>query len=111
MKKPERDQTGEHKASDDGQFGPDPLGDKEIHEKPNKNSEGKPKSAIRHNFASGSPLAMREIKKSPKPDSALMSSLSKFDASSRIDIKKELLAEAHTIGSKKSMLDESNILE
>jgi hypothetical protein len=107
----ERDQSGEHKASDHP-FGEDPLGDQELHAKPKKRSEGKKKSAITHNFAGGTPLAMKEgQRKSPKPDQALMSSLSKFNSATRSDIKKELLAEAQTTGSKKSMLDESNILE
>lgn len=105
-----RDQSGEHKSADDGNFGPDPLGDKELHEKPKKRSEGKKKSQIAHNFAGGSPLAMKESKRSPKPDMALMSSLSKFNSTTQSEIKKELLGEAQMTGSKKSLLDESNIL-
>ena len=108
--KVERDQTGEHKVSDHP-FGEDPLGDKELHEKPNKNSEGKKKSDIRHNFSGGSPLAMKEGKKSSKPDAMLMRSLSKFNSATQSDIKNELLAENQESGNKKSLLDESNILE
>lgn len=108
--KVERDQSGEHKASDHP-FGEDPLGDKEIHEKPKKNSEGKKKSAIQHNFAGGSPLAMKESKKRDNPDSTLISNLAKFLSSTKGDVKKELLSESQITGSKKSLLDEMNILE
>ncbi len=112
-----RDQTGDHKASDDGAFGYDPLGDKELHEKPNKNSEGSPKSEIRHNFQDKSPLSLKEngfiLKKDIIPkrnvDSSLISSLSKFMSKSSKDIKKELIEEGKGDGSK-SIMDERNIL-
>jgi hypothetical protein len=110
VKAPERDQTGEHDASSHP-FGEDPLGANLLNPETKKNSEGKKKSVIRHNFAGGSPLSMKESKRSPKPDRALMHSLSKFNSATRNDIKQELLAENQTSGSKKSLLDESNILE
>ena len=115
----ERDQTGEHQASSHP-FGEDPLGDKEIHEKPNKNSERKTKSAISHNYEEGTPLVVKEHspiskrKVNPIPkksvDSTLIHSLSGFLAKSHSDIKKELIRESEDSGSK-SMLDESNIRE
>lgn len=107
----ERDQTGRHKASDHP-FGEDPLGALELTSVPNKNSEGKKKSALAHNFAGGSPLAMREAVTIKKiPDSQLMFSLSNFNKTTSKDIKQELLSESQLTGSKKSLLDESNILE
>jgi hypothetical protein len=105
----ERDQSGEHKASSHV-FGEDPLGEKELHEKPKERSEGKRKSEIRHNFAKGSPLSVRENR--INPDGVLMRSLSEFDNKTRKDIEKELIAETQGSGSRrKSLLDESNILE
>lgn len=91
-----------------------------MNSKPKSRSEGKPKSAIAHNFEGGSPLRLQEVstKKTPynkKDPKALMKSdtilkLSEFLAKSATDTKKELIKEAHTTGSK-SMLDEKNILE
>lgn len=114
----ERDQTGEHQASDHP-FGEDPLGYNELHEKPKKNSEGKPKSAIRHNFAGGTPLSLKEhtpiltrgnsiTKKNV--DATLIHSLSEFMLSTSKDVKKELIKENQNTGSRSS-LDETNILE
>jgi intein/homing endonuclease/uncharacterized membrane protein YgcG len=106
----ERDQSGEHKASDHP-FGEDALGDKELHSNPRKHSEGKKKSEIRHNFEGGSPLHMRENKNFSYLDKELMTSLSKFDAHTKADVKKELLEENKSSGNDKSLLDETNILE
>ena len=115
----ERDQTGEHDTKDDGEFGPDPLGDKELHRKPNKNSEGRRASQLYQNPEKASPLRLKEYalasKKMVPPsskrviDSNLISSLSGFMAKNHADIKKELIKESVGIGSK-SMLDEGNIL-
>ena len=73
--------------------------------------QGKKKSEIRHNFEGGSPLSMKEQKSKPRVDKTLMNSLSRFNSATSNDIKQELLAETHMRGSKKSLLDETNILE
>ena len=114
----ERDQTGEHHTADDGEFGPDPLGDQELHRKPNKNSEGRRASPLQQNPEKASPLRLKEHASASKRtvdipskkvvDSALISSLSGFMAKSQFDIKKELIRESEGTSSK-SMLDESNI--
>lgn len=108
----ERDQEGEKDAKD-YPFGEDPLGDKELTEKPNKNSERKRKSPIQHNFEGGSPLGLNETKKPKKfVDKNVISSLQNFLQRTVLDEKKELLEESQHSGSNgKSLLDESNILE
>jgi len=111
-RKLERDQSGEHDAREQHPFGEDPLGDKEIHSHPKKNSEGKRKSDIIHNYEGGSPLHLREQKLKPKPkkvDSALFSSLAEFMNKTQKETTKELIKENHSTGSK-SLLDEKNIL-
>jgi hypothetical protein len=86
--------------------------------KEKKNSEGKKKSAISHNFEGGSPLKLREVKSPIKkhdkntkqsPDSSVIKSLSKFLSQTQQDTKKELIKENKMSGSK-SLLDERNIL-
>ena len=62
----ERDQSGEHDANDHP-FGEDPLGHNEMNRKPRKNSEGKRKSVLYHNFENDSPLSLEEIKSHLKP--------------------------------------------
>jgi hypothetical protein len=56
----ERDQRGRKDARRDFPFGEDPLGEKELHERPNKRSEGRRKTETGHNYAGGSPLALNE---------------------------------------------------
>lgn len=117
-RKLERDQSGEHDARAQHPFGEDPLGQKDLSAKTRKNSEGKKKSAISHNFEKGSPLSLQEQKpgkKTPESvkkteSSAMIKSLSEFLKKTQVDTKKELIRENHTTGSK-SMLDEGNILE
>ena len=111
--KTERDQSGEHDARKQHPFGEDPLGDKELHSRPNKNSEGKKKSQISHNFESGTPLHLKEQKMKPqskKVDVALFSSLSGFMNKTQKDTKKELIKESNKPGDS-SLMDEHNILE
>jgi hypothetical protein len=81
-----RDQSGEKDARD-YPFGEDPLGDKELHEKPNKNSEFKKKSDIDHNFENETPLYENNTKKYTQ----FISSLSKLSSETSDDIKKQLL--------------------
>ncbi len=107
-----RDQSGEHKASSHP-FGEDPLGDKELHSTPNKNSEGKKKSALSHNYEDGTPLRLKEntsVPQAQKTNTALFNSLSEFMGKTQKDTKRELIKESHSTGSK-SMLDEKNIME
>lgn len=63
---PDRDQSGEHDANDHP-FGEDPLGQNELNRKPRKNSEGKRKSVLYHNFENDSPLSLEEVKSQLKP--------------------------------------------
>jgi hypothetical protein len=63
---PDRDQSGEHDANDHP-FGEDPLGQNELNRKPRKNSEGKRKSVLYHNFENDSPLSLEEVKGQLKP--------------------------------------------
>lgn len=113
-RKVERDQSGEHDARAQHPFGEDPLGRKDLAGKTRKNSEGKKKSAITHNYEKGSPLHLQEqkppVKEKPKANSDMIKSLSEFLKKTQTETKKELLHENHTTGSK-SMLDEGNILE
>lgn len=107
-----RDQSGEHKASSHP-FGEDPLGDKELHSKPNKNSEGKKKSELSHNFEDGTPMRLKETTEKPqtqKKNTALFNSLSDFMGKTHKETKKELINESCVTGSK-SLLDEGNIME
>ena len=94
-------------------YGEDPFGKLELHEKPNKNSEGKRKSPIKHNFQGGSPLKLKEnqnIKKTNVKD--LVSSLNLYFDKNLKQEKQELLEEAQQSGSNgKSLLDEGNILD
>lgn len=113
-----RDQSGEHDARAQHPFGEDPLGHHELSSKTRKNSEGKKKSDITHNYESGSPLHLQEqtpIKKSTAPikqnvNSDMIKNLSEFLKKTQPDTKKELIRENSSSGSK-SMLDEANILE
>jgi hypothetical protein len=110
-KTPERDQSGEHKASDHP-FGEDPLGVHAMNPKEKSRSEGKRKSPFGSNFEGGSPLSMRESKIThKKPNRELMNSLSQFNSKPKAEIEKELLEEAQASGSKLSSMDEKNILE
>jgi uncharacterized membrane protein YgcG len=109
-----RDQSGRHKSDVRKE---DPLGHNLMNSKPKSNSEGKPVSAISHNYEGGSPLKLQEIKnKRYKPDpktvmkSDTILKLSEFLAKSAADTRKELIKESYTTESK-SMLDEKNILE
>lgn len=95
----ERDQSGEHLASDHP-FGEDPLGSKENVSKEKKHSEGKPKSAIRHNYEGGTPLKLTES------NLDIVGGLSEFLKKSRQKINSELLTETK----KTSILDEKNII-
>lgn len=104
-----RDQSGEHKATDH-LFGEDPLGAHELYSKPKKNSEGKKKSPLRHNFEDNTPLALKEYKKQTI-DQTLFLSLEKMETLTNKDIKTELISENEKLGLKKSMMDESNILD
>lgn len=90
-------QKGEKKASD-YPFGEDPLGDKE------NNSKPRPGREIRHVFAKGSPLALETVLKG-----RLITSLKNYLKKAGPE-KKELIKEAQE-EHRKSMLDESNILE
>ena len=91
---PDRDQSGEHDANDHP-FGEDPLGQNELNRKPRKNSEGKRKSVLYHNFENDSPLSLEEVKEQfkPKPSNKknkgeIITMLSEFfdDSSSEIII-------------------------
>jgi len=106
----ERDQSGEHKSDVRRE---DPLGRHQMHDNPNKNSEGKKKSAISHNYEGGSPLRLREqtTKQQPKKvDAALFSSLSGFMGKTQKETTKELIKESHSPNSS-SLMDEQNIRE
>lgn len=61
-----RDQSGEHDARDQHPFGEDPLGHLDISGGSKKNSEGKKKSAIGHNFEKDSPFSLEEASKQPR---------------------------------------------
>lgn len=111
----ERDQSGKHKSDVRNE---DPLGHNLMKSKSKSRSEGKPVSAISHNYESGTPLKLQELyKNNPyrsdpkvimKSDTILK--LSEFLLKSSADTKKELIEESSKIGNK-SMLDEKNILE
>jgi predicted small metal-binding protein len=104
----DRDQSGEKKMP---AIAEDPLGALSRHETPKKKSEGKPVSAISHNFEGGSPLRIKEAhKQKPVMDRGMIGGLAEFINKTHEETKKELLAEAKMTGSK-SMLDPSNILE
>ena len=109
----ERDQSGEHDARAQHPFGEDPLGRLERSAQPRKKSEGKPISALTHNFDKCSPLRLQETKDLPKKstlNSEIIRNLAEFLKKSNGDMKTELLTENQTTGSR-SMLDEGNILE
>jgi hypothetical protein len=114
--KQERDQSGEHDARAQHPFGEDPLGHKELSTHTRKNSEGKRKSDISHNYEKRSPLHLQEQIPARQPsikktaDTAMIKSLSEFLKKTRKDTKKELLNENNMTGNK-SLLDENNILE
>jgi hypothetical protein len=112
-KKPERDQSGEHDAREQHPMTEDPLGQHAMHEKPKKNSEGKKKSAISHNYEGGSPLSKLRERTTPIVDKSMIFSLSEFLSKTQKDTKKELIKEnmETNISSSKSLMDESNILE
>ena len=113
IKKPERDQSGEHIARDQERMGEDPLGQHLMDEKPKKNSEGKKKSALTQNSEVGSPLGRLRERSTPNVDKAMISSLSEFLSKTHKDTKKELLSEnveGH-LNNGKSLMDETNILE
>lgn len=101
----DRDQSGERKYDVRKD---DPLGQHAMDPDPKSKSEGKPKSAISHNFEHGSPLHLQEQKPSKKVNSELISSLSLFLKKTTSETKKELLRESNTKNT--SMLDEKNIL-
>lgn len=111
----ERDQSGKHKSDVRNE---DPLGHNLMKSKSKSRSEGKPVSAISHNYESGTPLKLQELYKNKAYRSdpkAIMKSdtilkLSEFLLKSSADTKKELIEESSKIGNK-SMLDEKNILE
>jgi predicted small metal-binding protein len=104
----DRDQTGEKQMP---AIAEDPIGALSRHETPKKKSEGKPVSAISHNYEGGSPLRIKEVQKQkPHVDKGMIGGLAEFLTKTHGDTKKELLAEAQVTGSK-SMLDPSNILE
>jgi uncharacterized membrane protein YgcG len=108
----DRDQSGEHDANSH-RFGEDPLGRLERSTQPRKNSEGKPASAIAHNFEKGSPLRLQENSPEPKKkkmDSEVIRNLAEFLKKSQGQTQLELLSE-NQIQNRKSMLDEGNILE
>lgn len=84
------------KKSDNVSFGEDPLGDKEIDEKP------RPGREIRHVFKGNSPLTLESVLKS-----GMIKNLDAF-LRSESEERSELLEEA---GNQKSMLDEGNILD
>ena len=104
----DRDQTGEKKMP---AIAEDPIGRLSRHETPKKKSEGKPVSAISHNYEGGSPLRIKEVQKQkPVVDKGMIGSLSEFLKKSHGETKTELLTEAQHTGSK-SMMDPTNILE
>lgn len=104
----DRDQEGEKKAP---AIAEDPIGRIARSETPKKKSEGKPVSAISHNYEGGSPLRIKEVhKEKPVMDKGMIGGLAEFLTKTHGETKKELLAEAQ-ITSSKSMLDPSNILE
>jgi predicted small metal-binding protein len=104
----DRDQEGEKKTP---AIPEDPIGKLARTETPKKKSEGKPVSAISHNYEGGSPLRIKEVhKEKPVMDKGMIGGLAEFLTKTHGDTKKELLAEAQITGSK-SMLDPSNILE
>jgi len=114
-RKAERDQSGEHDARAQHPFGEDPLGNKELSGHTKKNSEGKKKSDISHNYEHGSPLHLQEqapVKKQGKnkAQTDMISRLSEFLKKTQEDTKRELLNENKIMGSK-SLMDEGNILE
>ena len=91
--------------------GGDPIGKLARNETPKKKSEGKPVSAISHNYEGGSPLRIKEVhKEKPVMDRGMIGRLAEFLTKTHEDTKKELLAESQITGSK-SLLDPSNILE
>jgi hypothetical protein len=112
----DRDQSGEHHASSHP-FGEDPIGRLERSAQPRKHSEGKPVSAISHNFDKNSPLRLQETKAEPTKkglDSDVISNLAEFLKKSKGDTQLELISENQMTGSKssrKSFMDESRILE
>lgn len=117
VKKPQRDQSGEHDARRDHPMTEDPLGQDAMNSNEKKRSEGKKKSALTQNSERTSPLHLehrRSTKQSDranrKPDGALISSLSGFMTKTHSDTKKELIKESQELGNK-SLLDEKNILE
>lgn len=103
----ERDQSGRHKYDVRRE---DPLGANLRYPDKKKNSEGKPVSAIRHNYEHGSPL-MRELQK-PTVDKGMITSLSEFLHKTNKDTKQEILTEnmKNNPNGRKSMMDETNIL-
>lgn len=106
----DRDQSGEHKSDVRRE---DPLGRHQMHDNPNKNSEGKKKSEISHNFEGGSPLRLQERKMnspSNKTDGALFNSLANFMNKTQKDVTKELIKESHDHNNTTSLMDESNII-
>lgn len=108
----DRDQSGEHDANAH-RFGEDPLGRLERSTQPRKNSEGKPASAIAHNFEKGSPLRLQENAPEPKKpglNSEVIRNLAEFLKKSQGQTQLELLSE-NQLQNRKSMLDEGNILE
>jgi capsid assembly protein Gp20 len=112
----DRDQSGQHSATSHP-FGEDPIGRLERSAQPRKHSEGKPVSAITHNFDKNSPLRLQETKAvSTKKgmDSDVIRNLAEFLKKSKGDTQLELISENQTTGSKsshKSFMDESRILE
>ena len=104
----DRDQTGEKETP---AIAEDPIGKLARNETPKKKSEGKPVSAISHNYEGGSPLRIKEVhKEKPVMDRGMIGRLAEFLTKTHEDTKKELLAESQITGSK-SLLDPSNILE
>ena len=106
----ERDQSGKHKSNVRLE---DPLGHHLRNSKPKSKSEGKPVSAITHNFEKSSPLRLQEIDHKLNLNTLMESDtiikLSEFLSKNSKDIKKELIKESIT--NNKSMLNEDNILE
>jgi len=102
----DRDQTGEKVAP---AIAEDPIGRLERSATQKKKSEGKPKSALTHNFEGGSPLVLKE-RSVPYVDTGMVKSLSEFLKKTQPETKQELLSENQKSGSK-SMMDVSNILE
>ena len=110
-----RDQSGEHDANDHP-FGEDPLGQLGMNSDTKKNSEGRRKSVLYHNFEKKSPFSLEETKKDLHAE-AIKDRTLKSDTSDLITMLGDFFKKTETVKQELlrettrpiSMLDENNI--